>query len=394
MYRNTYLEINIDNLKNNVKNITQYYNNYEYYFGIVKANCYGHGVKEVLNELIESGINYLAVSSLEEAIECREINKDISILCLEPIKIEYLNICIEKNITITLHDYFYAKKIIDTIKMSKKLKIHIKIDSGMNRIGFKNKDEVYEIYKQLKNNKNLEVEGIYTHFATSGICDKEWDNQLNNFIKITSKINLNEIKIRHLYKSASFINHKKLDFANGIRLGISMYGYYTETDLLKNRFNKIKRYFIKKNISSVNTELPFKLKPAFKMISEIIQVKKVKKGEYVGYNMGYRAKKDEYIGIICTGYDDGVLRSNKNRLVSINNKKYNLIGDIGMGMCAVLVDENVKMNDKVILIGDEIDINYVAEYNKTSIYEILCNSGKILERKYLKKHKKSRKNNQ
>ena len=96
MYRKTYVEVNLDNLKNNVKNIVNYYNNYKYYFGVVKGNCYGHGTTYVINELIESGVNYFAVSSLEEALEVRNINKEIPILCLEPIRIEYINICIEK----------------------------------------------------------------------------------------------------------------------------------------------------------------------------------------------------------------------------------------------------------------------------------------------------------
>ena len=303
MYRKTYVEVNIDNLKNNIKNIVNYYNNYDYYFGVVKGNCYGHGIKYVINELIESGINYLAVSSLEEALEIREINKKIPILSLEPIRIEYIDICIKNNITITVHDYNYVKELINK-KIDKKLKIHLKIDSGMNRLGFKEKSELNEIYSKLKNKENIEIEGIFTHFATLGINDKEWDNQLEKFKEITSDINLKEIPIVHLYKSAAFINHPKLDFANGIRLGIGMYGYYTKpvynTKGLKNKLRKIKRKLNKKrdNISKTITELPIELKSAFKMYSEIIQVKKIKKGEFVGYGAMYRAKEDEIIGIM------------------------------------------------------------------------------------------------
>ena len=132
MFRKTYVEVNIDNLKSNVKNIVNYYNDYQYYFGVVKGNCYGHGTINVINELIDSGINYLAVSSLEEALEAREINKKIPILCLEPIAIEYIDICIKNKITITVHDFYYAKKLIEK-NINKKIKIHLKIDSGMNK---------------------------------------------------------------------------------------------------------------------------------------------------------------------------------------------------------------------------------------------------------------------
>ena len=126
MFRKTYVEVNIDNLKDNVKNIVNNYNKYNYFIGVVKGNCYGHGVTYVINELIESGINYLAVSSLEEALEARNVNKKIPILCLEPIAIEYLDICIKNKITITVHDYNYAKKLIEK-NINKKIKIHLKI---------------------------------------------------------------------------------------------------------------------------------------------------------------------------------------------------------------------------------------------------------------------------
>lgn len=389
MYRKTYVEINIDNLKNNVKNIINYYNDYKYYFGVVKGNGYGHGITYVINELIESGVNYLAVSSLEEALEAREINKKIPILSLEPIRLEYIDICIKNNITITVHDYNYAQELINK-KINKKLKIHFKIDSGMNRIGFKEKTELNEIYKELKNKENIEIEGIFTHFATLGINDKEWDNQLEKFKEITRDINLKEIPIVHLYKSAAFINHPKLDFANGIRLGIGMYGYYTKPVYnkkgLKNKIREIKRKLNKRrnNISETTTELPIELKPAFKMYTEIIQVKKIKQGEFVGYGAMYRAKEDEIIGIMPVGYDDGIFRRSKGRFVTINNKKYQIIGDVGMGMTAVKIDETIKMYDKVTLIGDLVPIKEVANHNGTSIYETMCNIGKQIPRVYIK----------
>lgn len=313
MFRKTYVEVNIDNLKNNVKNIVNNYNKYNYFIGVVKGNCYGHGVTYVINELIESGINYLAVSSLEEALEARNVNKKIPILCLEPIAIEYLDICIKNKITITVHDYNYAKKLIEK-NINKKIKIHLKIDSGMNRLGFKDKNELNEIYEKLKENKNIELEGIYTHFATLGINDKEWDNQLNKFKYLTEDINLSEIPIVHLAKSAAFIDHPKIDFCNGIRLGIAMYGYDPNpkynTNGIKNKLRQIKRNILRKKnkVSETTTKIPFELKPAFKMYTELIQIKKVKKGEFVGYGAMYRADEDITIGIMPVGYDDGIFR--------------------------------------------------------------------------------------
>ena len=283
----------------------------------------------------------------------------------------------------------YAKELINK-KINKKLKIHLKIDSGMNRLGFKEKSELNEIYNNLKEKENIEIEGIFTHFATLGINDKEWDNQLEKFKEITSDINLKEIPIVHLAKSATFINHPKIDFANGIRMGISMYGYYSapiyNTKGLKNKLRAIKRKINKKknNISKTTTELPIELNPAFKMYSEIIQIKKLKQGEFVGYGATYRAQKDEVIGIMPVGYDDGIFRKSKGRYVSINDKKYRIVGDIGMGMTAVKIDNTINMYDKVTLIGDKVSIKEVANHNGTTIYETMCNIGKNIPRVYIK----------
>ena len=389
MFRKTYVEVNIDNLKNNVKNIVNNYNKYNYFIGVVKGNCYGHGVTYVINELIESGINYLAVSSLEEALEARNVNKKIPILCLEPISIEYLDICIKNKITITVHDYNYAKKLIEK-NINKKIKIHLKIDSGMNRLGFKDKNELNEIYEKLKENKNIEIEGIYTHFATLGINDKEWDNQLNKFKYLTEDINLSEIPIVHLAKSAAFIDHPKIDFCNGIRLGIAMYGYDPNpkynTNGIKNKLRQIKRNILRKKnkVSETTTKIPFELKPAFKMYTELIQIKKVKKGEFVGYGAMYRADEDITIGIMPVGYDDGIFRKSTGRYVSIKNKRYKIIGDVGMGMTAVKIDDSIEITDRVTLIGDNIPIKEVATHNGTSIYETMCNIGKTIPRVYVK----------
>lgn len=389
MFRKTYVEVNIDNLKNNVKNIVNNYNKYNYFIGVVKGNCYGHGVTYVINELIESGINYLAVSSLEEALEARNVNKKIPILCLEPIAIEYLDICIKNKITITVHDYNYAKKLIEK-NINKKIKIHLKIDSGMNRLGFKDKNELNEIYEKLKENKNIELEGIYTHFATLGINDKEWDNQLNKFKYLTEDINLSEIPIVHLAKSAAFIDHPKIDFCNGIRLGIAMYGYDPNpkynTNGIKNKLRQIKRNILRKKnkVSETTTKIPFELKSAFKMYTELIQIKKVKKGEFVGYGAMYRADEDITIGIMSVGYDDGIFRKSTGRYVSIKNKRYKIIGDVGMGMTAVKIDDSIEITDRVTLIGDNILIKEVATHNGTSIYETMCNIGKTIPRVYVK----------
>ena len=180
MYRNTYVEINIDNLEHNVKEIIKKYPEYQYYFGVVKGNAYGHSDK-IAKYLLQCGINYLAVASLEEGISIRNDGVTAPILCLEPIDVEYINKCIENNITITVHDYHYYQELINK-NLDKPLKVHIKIDSGLCRLGFTNKDEIKEVVNGLLKKPNIILEGIFTHFATDGIYDVSWYNKYDKFL--------------------------------------------------------------------------------------------------------------------------------------------------------------------------------------------------------------------
>lgn len=348
-----YIIINTKNLIDNVKKITEKYNNYEYYIAVIKANAYGHGL-EISNYLENTKINYLAVSTLEEAIKLRSINKNFPILCLHPIKIEDIKTCIKHNITITITNYDFYKELTKQ-PINKKLKVHLKLNTGMNRLGIENINEINEIYNNLINSKNIELEGIYTHMATLGIIDKKWDEQINNFIKLTSQIDLNKIKIRHIFSSNSLYLHKKLPFLNGVRIGQMLYNSHfspiNETGLI-NKLKKIKRNMIrnKLKLSPLNNNYELDLKNTLTLCSTIIEIKKVKKGETIGYDATYKLEKDSYIATIPIGYSDGLSKNIK--YISIKDKKYKIIGEINMCMITALVDKTIKINDEVIIFGN------------------------------------------
>jgi len=380
MYRNTYLKVDIDVLKNNIKNIKKEYSDYSYYFGVVKGNAYGHG-DYIVNSLIEAGVNYLAVSSLDEAISIRKYNKEISILVLEPIDIKYLDECIENNITITLCDYDYYKKLVEYDNLSK-LKIHLKIETGMNRIGLDNKDNITEIF----NNNDLNIEGIYTHFATSGYIDKHYDDQVERFLYLTSDIDLSKVKIVHLGRSNTLINHKKFDFANGIRLGIVMYGFNNKINLgngLIGKVRSIKNNFIRK-INSISETIDSNLKvdTAISLYSEVMQVKKCSKGSFVGYGANYKVMEDEYVATLPVGYFDGV---NNFKQVSINGNLYDIVGDICMDMLMVKVDESVKVGDMACLFGEGLSLKKVCNDAGISAYRLLTGISTRVPRVYVEK---------
>lgn len=347
MYRNTYVNINLNNIKYNVKNIIKNYD-YKYYIGVVKADCYGHNGNKVIKSIIDGGCNYLAVSSLDEAMEIRK-DFDIPILCLGIINEKYMDICSNNNIDVTVTNLDYLKKI-----KNYKLNIHLKIDTGMNRLGIKEKNEFDKIIDEVKNS-NLYLKGIFTHIYKA--TNKELtDKQISKFKEITSGIDLNEIDMIHIPQSDTLLNHDRIDFVNGCRLGIIMYG------LTVNKLD---------------------LKSTFEFCSEVIEIKKLKKGETVSYDGIYKAEKDELIGIVSAGYADGINRKLTGAYVYINNKKYRIIGKICMDMFMVRIDETIKLYDKVYIYKDIYHIMDLSKYLDTISYELLCNVSKRVPRIYI-----------
>lgn len=368
MYRNTYAYIDDKILTNNIKEILRKYSTYKYYIGVVKANAYGHG-SYIVNDLIKGGVNYLAVSSLEEAIEIRKYNKEIPILCLEPINIEYLDVILDNKITITVESTDYVRELVNK-KITSKLLVHLKLDTGMSRLGYKDKEELIKSIKLLRENKNIFIEGIYTHLATSGINDKYYDKQIDKFMYLTEDIDLKEIPIVHLNRSITLTHHKMLPFETGTRLGIIMYGF-SQSLPEPVGLRKIKRDILNKirHISPTVMSNDLKLKTAFSLYSEVMSIRCIKKGDFVGYGANYIAKEDTIIGTIPIGYADGM--SSLMKYVSINKKKYPIVGDICMDMTIVKLDDRVKLHDKVEIFGDTISVKSVANNMHSNAYHVL-----------------------
>ena len=385
MYRRTYVNIDLNRIENNTKKILTKYNNYKYYFGVVKGNAYGHGLG-VIKTMIDSGINYLAVSNLDEAIKIRKQHKEIPILCLQPINVDFLNICADNNITITVSSEEYIKKIKN---INLKLKIHIKINSGMNRLGFDNPNSLKNTISIIKNNKNFYLEGIYTHMGTLGISDPYWDRQLKKFKDITKPIDITKIPIIHIDRSVTMMCHEKIDFCNGVRIGISLYGYNQLPIKQKGLKSMIKAFKAKirmkrLKISETNVESSILLEPALSLFSEVIEIKRVNPGEFIGY-FGYLNKNENFkVATVEIGYADGIDLRVKNHFVFINKKKYQIIGTINMGMISIKVDDDVNVGDKVELIGDNISIRSVSSHINTTIYETMTSLSTLLPRIYTK----------
>lgn len=345
-YRNTYAGIKINNIKNNVSKIINNYPDYKYYIGVVKADSYGHNSSKVVKAIIDGGCNYLAVSSLDEALEIRK-DFSIPILCLGIIDSKYIDICIDNSIDITVASLDYFNEIKDF-----NLNVHIKIDTGMNRLGIKDKSELEEIFNTTS---NLNIKGLYTHIYDAS-NDENTDKQIDRFKYMVSDIDLSKIDIIHIAQSDTLINYPKIDICNGCRLGIIMYG------LTPNNLD---------------------LSDTIELCSEVIDIKKLKKGETVSYNGNYTADDDELIGIVSIGYADGVNRKLTGAYVYIGEKKYKIVGNICMDMLMIKIDEDVKIHDKVYIYKNIDHINYLSNYLDTIPYELICNISKRVPRVYM-----------
>ena len=383
--RKTFVEIDLKQLGKNVKEVIKSYPDYKYVIGVLKSDAYGHGV-EVVKTMWENGVNYVAVSYFQEALKIRTLDEDIPILCMQPIEFEYVGEAAQKRITLTVHDLNYLKDLMQ-VSLNRKLKIHLKIDSGMSRLGFQDKESVVTAKKLISESPYLELEGIYTHFATVGFFDKHWDDQLASFQEITSLIDLDEIPIVHLASSTIMLAHPKISFANGVRLGILLYGYnvspYFSKDGVKNKLGVVRNDFYQKKyrISDTYTNISLPIAPAFKMYTYILQIKTIVKGSFVGYGATYEAKKEMKIAVLPIGYANGIA----SRYVLIHGKRYPVVGEISMNMMTIMVDDTVSLEDEVLILGDEITLGLMSRWKNAGLAETLLDIGNCNERVYIEK---------
>jgi alanine racemase len=342
-YRKTYTEINLPNLLENYKNI-QNIVRHKKVIPVVKANAYGHGDIEVTRYLHEHGVDYFAVSLLEEALKLRENFPKIEILVMGIIENEGLLIASENNISVTISN---SDQLQNVRNLNKSLKVHIKIDSGMNRLGFKFNDEILENFEKMKKNPMINLIGIYTHFSTADVDKSYYDIQLSRFKEIIDFLEY-DFEMIHASNSSSSIKYENsIDFTTHVRLGISLYGLTLD--------------------NNVNF-----LKTTYKLVTHISEIKELNPGDKVGYGATYIAEQKEIIGILPIGYADGFIRANQGGDVEINGERFPIIGRICMDQMFIKINENIMKTDDVILFGGLVSIDEVASRLNTINYEIIC----------------------
>jgi len=355
----TWMEIDLDAIAQNVRNIKKLIGEKKELMAVVKGNAYGHDILEVSSVVLKNGASRLAVARLEEGIFLRKTGITVPILVLGLTLKQQAELLVSYNITPTVSEYEMIEKLSESaFKEDKIVKVHLKVDTGMGRIGiFSN--HVLNFIKKVKVLKNVEIEGIFTHFSVADEKDKSYtEKQFGKFMEVLTFLEKEGIKIpvKHVSNSATLLDlpHMWLDL---VRPGISLYGLYPSREVQKT----------------------VKLIPAHTFKTRIVFLKELPAGEYISYGRTYTTKqKRTVIASLPVGYADGYSRLLSNQgEVLVRGKRFPVIGRVCMDQTMIDVTNlpQVEIGDEVVLWGrqgeEEITVEEIAEKIGTINYEIV-----------------------
>ena len=358
----TWREINLNAIEHNIKEVRKKVNEHTMIMGVVKADAYGHGAVEVSKAMLNAGVSRLAVAEVNEAEVLRKAGIDVPVLILCPDN--YVNIpkVIDLLVTPSVIDMEYARLLSDAAKKAgKTVNIHIKLDTGMTRVGFNTTDESLNTILEIANLPNIVIEGIFTHFACADVLDRSiTDKQFEKYINFVNKLESKGLKIpiKHVANSATIMRFPEYHL-DMVRSGIISYGY-----------------------SPLEEGIPcdIDLIPAMTVKSKITRINNVPKEISISYGHTYTTEKDETkIATVPIGYADGYLRSLSGKVhMSLGGKPVPVVGRICMDQCMIDVTSvnNSNVGDEVIIFGDGrnsvITADTIAELSGTISYEIVC----------------------
>jgi len=371
--RPTYVEVNLDNLAHNYTEIRRIVRKETEIMPVIKANGYGHGAIELAKLYTTLGVNRLAVSLLNEAIELRRtgIDKPILILNFTP---DYQMIEVAANdLTQAIYRYEDAVALSEAAKeMDKKLKIHIKLDTGMSRIGFLPSEDSLDNILKISQLPNLEIEGIFTHFAKSDEADKSFTRlQFDRFMRMVEALENKGlvIPLKHISNSSAIIDLPEYNL-DIVRPGIILYGYYPSDEVKKERID---------------------IKPAMTLRTVVSNIKTLPAETGISYNHVYTTPAEARIATVPIGYADGYPRTLTGKgQVFVAGRRVTIEPRICMDQ--MMFDAtglgDVKVGDEVIYFGygnkDWPSVDEVAKTFGTINYEIICMMGRRLPRVYIK----------
>ena len=370
-YNRVYAQIDTRALKDNIEQIRKRVGGNTRIMQVIKADAYGHGAIPVANTL-DSLVDYFAVAVIEEAVQLRKNGILKPILILGPVSPEFYGDVLTNNVTVTVFRYEMAEKLSVAAKARALTgKVHIAVDTGMSRIGFDRSGGSIETIKKIYALPNIEIEGIFTHFATSDEGKNAFaDKQLADFKDFCAKLDASGVKIpiKHICNSAAIIEYDNA-FMDMVRPGIISYGLFPSDEVSRNTLF---------------------LKPALALKTHVVHIKTLPAGVGVSYNRTFITDRPTVVATIPVGYADGYPRSlsNKGRVL-IHGQYARILGNICMDQFMVDVTgiDNVSIDDDVTLIGSDgsniITTEEVAHIAGTINYEIVCGIGKRVPRVYI-----------
>jgi alanine racemase len=371
--RPTWAEINLDHLAYNFRSVRKFINKPIKFMAVVKADAYGHGAVCCARKLAAAGIDWFGVALPEEGLELRENDILTPILCLGSFWSGQESVLIENNLTPVVYRLDNAEKLNAAAKEKDKIvDVHIKVDTGMGRIGIRF-EEANNFAEKLKSLTNLRVDGIMTHFAAAdNLAENDFTNGqiklFDEFVEIFEARGF-QPTYKDLANSPGAVAHQK-SYGNMVRLGGVLYG-------------------LGGDVLPANIVKP-KLKPVLSLHSRVAHLKRVPKGETLGYSRTFTTAKDSIIATVPIGYQDGYSRSLSNiGRVIINEKYVPVVGRISMDWTILDVTDvpNIKVNDQVILIGEtnglRVNSEELAHKTNTISYEITCGINRRVTRIYV-----------
>lgn len=370
--RPVWAEINLSNLDYNIKNIKAKIGDREM-IGVIKADAYGHGSVKVAEVLRENGCKTFAIATLQEAVTLREAGAKEEIIMLGLTPDMYADTIVNYDITPVVCDFANAKAFSDAAaKAGKTVSGLIAVDTGMGRIGYNpdSSDALDEIL-QMSKLENFKIKGLFSHMSTADETDKTYAHwQADRFKQFAEKIESCGIPlpVKTFANSAAIIDMPET-YYDKVRAGLIIFGYYPSDEVNKSAL---------------------KLKPAMSVKASIIQLKKVPKGTYIGYNRKFIAERDSLIATIPVGYADGLPRAYSSTAKAIvNGTIVPFAGNICMDQSMIDVTELSSINegDEVTIIGsdnnNQITASDIAKASGTIPNEILCGFGQRLYKKYV-----------
>ncbi|WP_231245968.1 alanine racemase [Helicobacter pylori] len=374
--RASFVEVNTASLRHNFSAVKSIVPKDAHIMAVVKANAYGAGAIKASEIFLQEGANYLGVATLDEALELRSHFSKTPILILGYSPNSNASMLIDNDLSAMIFSLEQAEVFSQmALKSQKRLKVHLKIDTGMHRLGLEPNFKSIEIIKKIRALKGLEVEGIFTHLSNADTKIKTHaKNQMKAFNAFLEQL-LNqkiEFQYRHAYNSAgilSLCNGNENRLLNLYRPGIMLYGFYPS--------------------NGMKETCPTILKNVISLKAQIVQIRSVKKGEFIGYGEHFYTNEETLVGVLALGYADGLVRDLGNRIqVAINNQLAPLIGKVCMDQCFVKLNNiEAKEGDEVILFGDKSakanDASEIATLLNTIPYETISTLSKRLERVYI-----------